>query len=182
MSYKFFGQTINGSASVLYGTHHFAFGVDIPDPVVLTPYIIFRFQEGISPKTLGTRGTWEHITSSQYNDWKWSCEAYPDQYYVNNGWQFAFSTSDGTADLKYSKLGEVDIIGWGNLEYIETTDRMFYNCDAIVNVSNIFVNGFVDGILVDCASMFNGCTRMNRRTRTRIILHNKEFYSYTNKP
>jgi hypothetical protein len=34
MSYKFFGQTINGSASVLYGTHHFAFGVEIPDPVI----------------------------------------------------------------------------------------------------------------------------------------------------
>lgn len=160
MSYKYFGQTINGSASVLYGTHHFAFGVDIPDPVVQTPYIIFRFQEGISPRSIHI-GTWKQIETSQYNDWEWSCEAYPDQYYVNNGWQFAFSSNDGTAKLKYSSYGEVDIIGWGNLDTIETTDRMFYNCDAIVNVPNIFVNGFIDGVLVDCASMFNGCTRID---------------------
>lgn len=32
MSYKYFGQTINGSASVLYGTHNFVFGYDDPTP------------------------------------------------------------------------------------------------------------------------------------------------------
>lgn len=142
--------------------------VSYPQPDA-KPYIVFRFEEGISPRPLHTVGTWKQVETSQYNDWKWSCEAYPDQYDVYNGWQFAFSTSNGDAYLKYSKLGGIEIIGWGNLDTIETTDRMFYNCDAIVNVPNIFVNGFVDGVLEDCASMFNGCTRMNRRTRTRII-------------
>lgn len=32
MSYKYFGQTINGSASVLYGTPNFVFGYDDPTP------------------------------------------------------------------------------------------------------------------------------------------------------
>lgn len=136
---------------------HCVFPVWIPSS---DPYIVFRFQEGKHPPSSG-KGTWRKVDTSSYNDWEWSCEAYADQYEVHNGWQFAFSSSDGYAQLTYSTFGEIDIIGWGNLETIETTDRMFYNCDAIVKVSNLFVKGFVDGVLEDCASMFNGCTRMD---------------------
>ena len=148
------------------------------------PYLIFSFAQNINPTTnnkLKNLGEWRKIPNAVDNEWEFASLAYPDQYGVYNGWQCLFSNSDGTTPkMVYSEIGTVSIVGWGNLSTIETIDRLFYNCDAIVSIDNLFgQGGFVDGVLQDCAAAFNGCTGLD--STKELALYNS-ISSWTNIP
>lgn len=172
MSYKYFGQTINGSASVLYGTHHFAFGVDIPDPVIQKPYFIFEFSvSNFVPSSsllnkgyiYDYKGTWTQISSS-HNRWKLEMNNYSLGETVATQYGFGFLFSDKLVPDNLGG-GTCKLIGSGNFDFIDeyghtcdSFDRMFTGCTGLTYIEPIHWNGVlnVGGMFNDCINVEGG--------------------------